>query len=300
MPFQVISVGEILWDLLPSGRQLGGAPANFLQHAHSLGADARLVSRIGADDLGREAVGILQARGLATDLIQVDPAASTGTVGVELGADHQPRFTIHADVAWDRLAVTDAGLAALSAADAVCFGSLAQRTTAGANAVRQLVAASRPDAWRVFDINLRPPFVDPEVIAASLALANVLKLNDQELPALAAMLDLPGSADEQLQALLQRFSLRLIALTRGGEGSLLVTPTERSEQPAVPVQVRDTVGAGDSFTAALVLGLLHGLPLDRLHRLAAEVAAYVCTQSGGAPALPDRFRAAFGAGAQRT
>lgn len=296
MSFQVIAVGEILWDLLPAGRQLGGAPANFLQHAYSLGADARLVSRIGADDLGREAVGILQARGLNTDLIQVDLAAPTGTVGVELGADHQPRFTIHTDVAWDRLAVTDAGLAALRTLDAVCFGSLAQRTAAGANAVRRLVAAARPDAWRVFDINLRPPFVDPQAIAASLELANVLKLNDQELPALAAMLDLPGGADEQLQALLQRYALRLIALTRGGQGSLLVTPAERSEQPAVPVQVRDTVGAGDSFTATLVLGLLHDWPLDRLHRLAAEVAAYVCTQPGGAPALPDSFHTAFQAG----
>jgi fructokinase len=128
VPFQVIAVGEILWDLLPAGRQLGGAPANFIQHARSLGADAALVSRVGDDDLGREAMGRLRARGVATDLIQVDRAAPTGTVGVEFGPDHQPRFTIHKGVAWDRIAVEDAALAALRATDAVCFGSLAQRT----------------------------------------------------------------------------------------------------------------------------------------------------------------------------
>jgi fructokinase len=286
VPFRVIAVGEILWDLLPAGRQLGGAPANFIQHAHSLGADAGLVSRVGDDELGREAIGRLRARGVVTDLIQVDPQAPTGTVGVEIGPDHQPRFTIHEDVAWDRLAVEDAALAALRAADAVCFGSLAQRTAGAATAVRRLVGASRPGALRIFDVNLRPPFVQPEVVGASLELANVLKLNDQELPVLAAMLGLGGTEERQLDGLVRRYALRLVALTSGGQGSLLVGVGDRSERPAVPVNVADTVGAGDAFTAALALGLLHGWPLGETNRLAAEVAAFVCSRPGGAPELP--------------
>ena len=296
MPFQVIAVGEILWDLLPTGRQLGGAPANFIQHACSLGADARLASRVGDDDLGQEAIGRLRARGVATDLIQVDPQTPTGTVGVEIGPDHQPRFTVREDVAWDRLAVAEAALAAMQSADAVCFGSLAQRTAGGAEAVRRLVAASRPGALRLFDINLRPPFVRPEVVRASLALANVLKLNDQELPVLTALLGLGGGEDAQTGALLHGYALRLIALTRGRQGSLLVGAEGRSQQPAVPVDVVDTVGAGDAFTAALALGLLHGWSLAETHRLAPEVAAFVCTRPGGAPELPPALRQRFAAG----
>lgn len=296
MPFHVIAVGEILWDLLPAGRELGGAPANFIQHARSLGSDAALVSRIGDDDLGREAVARLRARGVATDLIQEDREAPTGTVGVEIGPDHQPRFMIHEDVAWDRLAVEDAALAALRAADAICFGSLAQRTAGGAEAVRRLVAAARPGALRIFDVNLRPPFVHQEVVEASLGLANVLKLNDQELHVLAGMLGLAGGEGEQLEALVNRHALRLVALTRGGQGSLLVGEGGRSERPAVAVEVVDTVGAGDAFTAALALGLLHGWPLDETNRLAAEVAAFVCGRPGGAPELPPALRRHYDAG----
>ena len=293
MPFQVIAVGEILWDLLPAGRQLGGAPANFIQHAGALGASAAMTTRVGADDLGREAVARLRERGVAVDLIQVDAAAPTGTVGVVLRADGQPQFTIHEHVAWDRLTVEPAALTALRSADAVCFGTLGQRTAGGAAAVRQLVAAAPGQALRIFDVNFRPPFVTAEVVTASLALANVLKLNDQELPVLAEMLGLPGDTDEQLAALLQRYDLRLIALTRGGAGSRLVSRDDASEQPAVKTVVKDTVGAGDSFTAALTLGLLHGWKLDEINRRAAEVAAYVCTQPGGAPDLPAHLRQHF-------
>lgn len=289
----LLAIGEILWDLLPAGQQLGGAPANFIQHARSLGADAGLVSRLGDDELGREALESLRARGVTTDVIQIDREAPTGTVGVELGADGQPRFTIHENVAWDRLDIEDAALAAVRAADAVCFGSLAQRTAGGAAAVRRLLAAARPDALRICDINLRPPFDGPEVIRASLGLANVLKLNDQELSVLAELLGLPGGTDEQLAALVQRYSLRLVALTRGAHGSLLVSETGRSDQPGTVVAVVDTVGAGDAFAAAMTLGLLHGWPLDEINRRAAEVAAFVCTRPGGAPELPPALREPF-------
>jgi fructokinase len=295
VPFQVVAVGEILWDLLPAGRQLGGAPANFIQHARAFGAAASLVSRVGDDDLGREAVSRLRARGVATNLIQIDREEPTGTVGVEIGPDRQPRFTIHENVAWDRLVVEDAALVAARSADAVCFGSLAQRTAGGAEAVRRQVAASRPGALRIFDVNLRPPYVKPEVVRASLELATVLKLNDEELPMLATMLGLGDAEDRQLDELIRRYALRLVALTRGRRGSLLVGAEGRSEQPAVAVKVADTVGAGDAFTAALALGLLHGRPLDEINRLAAEVAAFVCTQPGGTPELPLALRQRFAA-----
>jgi len=286
MRLRVLAIGEILWDLLPAGRQLGGAPANFIQHVHSLGADAALVSRVGDDELGREAVARLRARGVATDLIQVDAQAPTGTVGVVIGPNYQPQFTIHENVAWDRLVVEDAALNAMRTADAVCFGSLAQRTAGGAAAVRRLVGALGSDTLRIFDVNLRPPFVQPEAIRSSLELATVLKLNDQELPVLAAMLGLGDTEERQLDELVRRYSLRLVALTRGGQGSLLFGGEGRSELPAVAVDVVDTVGAGDAFTAALVIGLLRGWSLEETHRLAAEVAAFVCTRPGGTPELP--------------
>jgi fructokinase len=292
--FNIIAVGEILWDLLPAGPQLGGAPANFIQHARSLGADAALVSRVGPDARGRDAIDRLRGRGVATHLIQEDHEAPTGTVGVEIGADHQPRFTIHESVAWDRLAVEDAALTAVGHADALCFGSLAQRTAPAAEAVQRLVAAARPDALRIFDINFRPPFVHPEVIKASLGMANVLKLNDQELPVLATMLGLTGGTEEQLAALVRRHSLRVVALTRGNQGSLLMGAEGRSEQPAVAVEVADTVGAGDAFTAALAVGVLNRWPLDQINRLAAEVAAFVCTLPGGTPELPKSLRRPYG------
>ena len=186
-------------------------------------------------------------------------------------------------------------MAAVRAADAVCFGSLAQRTVAGATAVRRLVGASGPAGLRIFDVNLRPPFVYPEVVRESLELANVLKLNEQELPALAAMLGLDGSDDRQLDDLVRRYGLRLVALTCGGQGSLLVAAEGRSDQPSVAVDVADTVGAGDAFAAALAMGLLHGWPLDEINRLAAEVAAFVCTRPGGAPELPAALRLQYDA-----
>jgi fructokinase len=292
---KVVAIGEVLWDLLPAGQQLGGAPANYIQHACSLGADAALVSRVGRDERGHEAVARLRARGVATDLIQEDCEAPTGTVGVEIGPDHQPQFTIHENAAWDRLTVADAALAAIGAANAVCFGSLAQRTPTAAKAVQELVAAARPGAWRILDVNLRPPFVDREVVRASLSLANILKLNDHELPVLATMLGLTGSDEEQLAALLRRHSFRLVALTRGGQGSVLLGEEGRSEQRAVAVQVVDTVGAGDAFTAALTLGMLRRWPLDQVHRRAAEVAAFVCTRPGGTPELSKALKRLYDA-----
>lgn len=291
MPFEIVAIGEVLWDLLPSGRQIGGAPANFACHARLLGARARLVSRVGNDDLGREVLGRLQDLGLPTDTISIDPAAPTGTVSVEMLPSGSHRFTIHTDVAWDNLAVEPVGLAAVERADAVCFGTLGQRCERARRATQQLLSAGRPEVWRIFDINFRQDFYSLPVIESSLAAANVLKINDEELPVLAGLLGLAGSPRDLLAALAERFALRLVALTRGSRGSLLYSQGALAEHPGIRVEVRDTIGAGDAFTAALAVGLLEGLPLDEINRRAVSVAAQVCSYSG---ALPPRLVPASG------
>ncbi|EDY16203.1 PfkB domain protein [Chthoniobacter flavus Ellin428] len=285
--FKIVGIGEVLWDLLPAGQQLGGAPANFVCHAHALGADARLISRIGNDPDGREIIERFRARGLPTDTLAIDSTAPTGTVSVTVDAAGHPQYIIHENVAWDRIAADEIALEAVRNADAVCFGSLAQRTPHVVKTVATLLAATRPDTLRIFDINLRPPFIQADVITSSLTAANALKLNDQELPVLAELFQLTGSPAEQLTALAKRFSLRLIALTRGGDGSMLWADGQLVEQPRTPITVRDTVGAGDSFTAAVTVGFLHRWSLDQISQHANAVAAYVCSQAGATPPLPD-------------
>jgi fructokinase len=299
MKHRVLGLGEVLWDLLPSGPQVGGAPANFALHAHALGADAAVITRIGADARGDEILWRFEARGLPTGLVQRDTEAPTSTVTVQLGSDGVPRFTIHEDVAWDRLAVTDEALAAVAAADAVCFGTLAQRREPARTSIRRLLAATRPAAWRVFDVNLRQHFHSRETIEASLGLATVLKLNDAELPVLAAMFGLNGPVRSQLEQLAARFNLVALALTRGPHGSLLFGADGWSDHPGLPVEVCDTVGAGDAFTAALTLGLLMGWDLDRVNEQANQVARYVCGCAGATPPLPTTLVAAFGPSATR-
>ncbi len=289
----ILAVGEVLWDLLPTGAVLGGAPANFAQHARALGADATMISRVGDDDLGREILARFAAANLPASHVTLDPAAPTGTVTVSLGADGQPSYTIHENVAWDRLTAEPAALMAAAGADVICFGSLAQRAEPSRSAIRALVAATRSDALRIFDINLRQAFYSREVIDASLALANILKLNDTELPVLAKMFALAGDVPAQLAELARRFDLRAIALTRGGGGSLLLADGELAEHPGIAAKVSDTIGAGDAFTAALALGLLKKWPLAEINQRANEVAAFVCTQPGATPKLPNELRQHF-------
>jgi len=290
MSYPILAVGEVLWDLLPGGKKLGGAPANFAYHGRSLGADGSLVTRVGDDDLGREVVNRLKTLELPTDAVQVDPDRPTGTVAVELAGDGQPCFTIREQVAWDRIEPITADLDRAARADAICFGSLAQRAEPSRGTIRALVAATGPGALRVFDVNLRPPFVDRGVIAESLGLANVLKLNEHELPELAAMFDMPSDPREAMAGLADRFGLKLVALTRGPLGSLLLADGRWSEHPGQAIAVVDTIGAGDAFTAAMVVGTLAGRPLDAINDHANAVAAFVCSQPGGTPALPIPLR----------
>jgi fructokinase len=286
---RVVALGELLWDLFPDGRHLGGAPANVARHARSLGADAVLVSRVGRDALGEEAVDLLRAAGFPTEAIQRDASAPTGTAGVSLDGEGQPCFAIRADAAWDRLEADGAARRAVADADAICFGTLARRAPAARRSIQELLAGSRPDALRVLDVNRRPPFGSPELIEGALRSANVVKLSEEEL----GFLGLAGGVRDQIAGLARRFGLRLVALTRGAEGSLLYSGGDWSDQPGLPVRVRDAVGAGDAFTAALTLGLLRGLPLDDLNRRSNELAAYVCTQPGATPRLPADLVAAW-------
>lgn len=293
MAFKILAIGEILWDLLPSGPQVGGAPANYACHAKALGAEARLVSRVGNDERGHEIVRYLAERRLPTDTIQIDSAAPTGAASVQLDGDGGHRFTIHRDTAWDHLHVDEYALATAKSADAVCFGTLGQRGLQSQQSCQTLVAATRPDALRVLDINLRENFFDRAVVEQSLAIANVLKLNEDELGVVGEMFDIGGSAPERLERLARRFDLNLVALTRGAHGSLLYSAGSLCEHSGLPVEVRNTIGAGDSFAAAMTIGLLAGWDLDEISRRANEVAAEVCAQTGSAAPLSESLAQCF-------
>lgn len=292
MKFRVIGVGEVLWDMLPGGRKLGGAPANFTYHVAALGAEARLISRVGNDDAGREAVAQLAALGVRTDCIEMDQRLPTGNVTVEL-TEGQPRYIIHENAAWDALEGGSPAPRAAAEADGICFGTLGQRSERSRAAIQRLVSETPDSALRILDVNLRPPFISAEVIKESLTLANVLKLNETELPRLARFFGLQGELHDQIQQLSDRFELRCVAYTRGAQGSVLYAVGEWSEQPGLKTTVVDAVGAGDAFTAALTLGLLAEWPLDEINRRAGELGAYVCSQPGGMPQLPNYVRERF-------
>jgi fructokinase len=293
MKYKLVGLGEVLWDLLPDGKQLGGAPANFTCHARALGAEARLVSRVGSDASGREIIERLERLGVPAECVQIDSELPTGRVTIEVAGDGQPRFTIHENVAWDRLAADDNARRAVASADAVCFGTLAQRTGVSRASIQTLVRLARGEALRVFDVNLRQHFYTREIIEESLAMANVLKVNDAELPQVAALFGIDGDARIQLSTLAKRFQLRAAACTRGANGALLLVDGHCSDHPGIQVQVKDAVGAGDSFTAAMVLGLLAEWNPDRINEQANRIAAHVASCTGATPPIPDELRAPF-------
>ena len=286
----IIGIGEVLWDLLPSGKQLGGAPANFAYHAQVLGARSLLISAIGDDDLGREVLHTLALKKLDTRFLQVGPKRQTGTVSIEVDPAGLPKYIIHEDVAWDYISWDEELTELAATADAVCFGSLAQRSFISRSTIQAFLQHMRPASLRVFDLNLRQAYYTADIVTRSLELATVLKLNDEEWPTLAKMLGLPAEIPEGPRELMARFELDLIALTRGASGSMLVTATELHEQPAPTIEVKDTVGAGDAFTAAITVGVLRGLPLAAVHATASRLAGYVCQRNGAMPQIPGEFR----------
>ncbi|MCR5071016.1 MAG: carbohydrate kinase [Bacteroidales bacterium] len=276
----IVGIGEILWDMLPTGKALGGAPANFAYHAKRLGEDGWAVSAIGNDALGREIMEIVMEKGLR-NLISVT-SRPTGTVQVSLDAKGVPSYTIMEDVAWDNIPFTPQMAALASRADAVCFGSLVQRGNSR-DAVLRFLRAMRPGALRVFDINLRQHYYSKEVIEASLELSDILKINDEEIRIVANLFNLTGDDTAACRALIERYGLKFVILTRGADGSEVITADEAIPQAVGQVEVVDTVGAGDSFTAAFVVAYLRGDSLADAQRLANETAAYVCSCKGAMP-----------------
>lgn len=291
--FRVAGLGEMLWDVFPTGAVFGGAPANVACHAAALGARAAMISAVGDDDLGDQALAALAERGVDTSAVARTSQFPTGTVQVHLSDEGQPDYEITRDVAWDHVPWTAEAKTLATDADAVCFGSLAQRGEATRETVRRFLKATRPGCLRVFDVNLRQDFYDAETLHQSLSLANVLKLNDEEAP-IVAKACFGAAMDDPIDRLIEEFNLRLVALTLGSEGAILAAVGgKRRRQAAPPVEIADTVGAGDSFTAAMILGTLAGWPLEKIAARATAVAAYVCSQSGATPRLPEELTGGF-------
>jgi fructokinase len=280
---KVIGIGELLWDVLPEGKKLGGAPCNFVYHAQQQGANGMVMSAVGDDKLGKEIIEVLKQKNLNADLIQVNNKP-TSTVDVILNAAGVPEYRIHENVAWDYIRFNESCRQKAAEADILCFGSLAQRSATSQQSIEQILRSSKPGALIVYDINLRQSYYSKEIIENSIQLCNVLKLNEDELPVVSSLLKLPSSDDEaQIMELIKRYDLKLVAFTRGSEGSLLITPKEKSELPTPKVEVKDTVGAGDSFTAAMMIGFARGQSLSELHQKAVEISAFVCTSNGAIP-----------------
>jgi len=286
----IAGIGEVLWDVLPGGKKLGGAPANFIYHINALGGQGVLVSRVGDDGLGREACALLVEQGIDTGHIAIDPVHPTGTVLAKLDAQGKADYIFPPDVAWDFLGLRPKDEALAPNLQAVCFGSLAQRSHISQAAIQQFLDLVPPTALKIFDINLRGTFYNREVIGRSLALADVLKISDEELPVVADMFGITGDDRTVLTALATQYNLDLCALTRGAEGSLLISREDQHDHPGLATQIKDTIGAGDAFTAALTLGLLVGWSLEMINDRANAVAAAVCGHAGAMPPLPDALR----------
>ena len=279
---EVLCVGEVLWDALPAGLFLGGAPFNVACHLRAAGVAATLVSRVGADHLGEEVRARAARYGVGTDLLQVDPALPTGFVRVAVDEAGDARYEIVEPAAWDAIESSAALLARAAAARAVVFGSLAQRGAASRATIERLWDTP---ALMVFDANLRPPYDDRDVVRRSLRRADVVKVNAAELRRFAAWFRLRGAGErQQAEALAESFACRVVCVTRGAEGAALLNEGQWSEHPGFEVEVRDTVGAGDAFLAVLLAGLFTGVDDRTLLRHANLAGAYVATQSGAVPA----------------
>lgn len=303
----ILGIGELLWDMLPQGNRLGGAPANFTVMAGRLGNHAAILSRIGRDNLGRDAVHLLDPLPADTSFLQIDPAHETGRVTVSFSDGH-PSYTIHQPAAWDFMELSSEWVQLAERADAICFGSLAQRCLESRQTIQTLAAQASSRCIRVFDVNLRPPFYSSEVIQESLELATVLKMNDAEVPLVLSLLGSTGDEDRSPDSLrlgaarlLAEFpTLQMVAITRGEHGSLLVTRDEWHDHPGYPIRVVDTIGAGDAFTAAMTHYLLRGADLATLNEAGNRWGGWVASQSGGMPPLPQTIRTEISAAIEQS
>lgn len=286
----VVGMGEALWDVLPEGKKIGGAPANFAYHVSQFGLESRVVSAVGDDKLGMEILENFREKKLSA-MVEVVPYP-TGTVQVELDAEGVPCYDIKEGVAWDNIPYTPALEGLAQCTKAVCFGSLAQRSVVSRETInRFLDAMPSEDTWKIFDINLRQGFYTKEILCNSFEKCNVLKINDEELVTVSRMFGYPGiDLQDKCWILLAKYNLKMLIFTCGVNGSYVFTPGHVSFVETPKVEVADTVGAGDSFTAAFVSSVLQGLSVTEAHKLAVETSAYVCTQNGAMPVLPQELR----------
>jgi fructokinase len=277
----IVGIGEILFDLLPSGAQLGGAPANFAYHVCCLGGRGVAVSAIGKDKLGEEVKTILAAKKLEAVLPEVD--YPTGVVHVELDGRGVPQYTIVEDVAWDNVPYTQEMKELARSAAAVCFGTLAQRNPVSRATVMNFIADMPADSLKVYDINLRQHFYSRVIIEDSLRVADILKINDEEIAVVSDLLGLDASPEQACRSLISMYGLRLVILTKGADGSEVITPDAKYSVECPKVKIADTVGAGDSFTAAFVQAYLRGDSIENCHNIANRISAFVCSRSGAMP-----------------
>lgn len=283
----VVGMGEALWDVLPEGKKIGGAPANFAYHVSQFGLPSCVVSAVGADALGREIVENFTSKGL-THLLPEVPYP-TGTVQVEIDQAGIPQYDIRENVAWDNIPFTPQLEALARRTRAVCFGSLAQRNVVSRNTIGSFLDAMprRDDSLVVFDVNLRQGFYNKEILCDSMSRCNILKINDEELVAVSRMFGYPGiDLQDKCWILLGKYNLKMLILTCGINGSYVFTPGNVSFMPTPKVEVADTVGAGDSFTAAFIANILKGKPVAEAHAKAVQTSAFVCTKNGAMPVLP--------------
>jgi fructokinase len=284
---QIIGLGEVLYDVLPEGAKLGGAPANFAYHVSQFGFDAMAISAVGNDILGDRALQRFDENGLKYIIPRV--AYPTGTVNVALNEVGVPTYTFTPDVAWDHIPFTPEMEEVAKNARAVCYGSLAQRSEGSRETIRKFLETTPDDCLKIFDANLRGTFYNKEVLTDGVKHADVLKINDEELVIIGRMFDYPGlDMEEKCRIIMHRHHLKMVVLTCGTNGSYVFAPNDVASFKETPkVDVADTVGAGDSFTAAFTASLLSGKSVQEAHETAVEVSAYVCTQKGAMPKLPD-------------
>ena len=286
----VVGMGEALWDVLPEGKKIGGAPANFAYHVSQFGLNSRVVSAVGDDKLGMEILDNFREKKLNA-MVEIVPYP-TGTVQVELDAEGVPCYDIKEGVAWDNIPYTPALEDLAKHTKAVCFGSLAQRSVVSRDTINRFIdAMPAEDTLKIFDINLRQGFYTKEILCNSFSKCNILKINDEELVTVSRMFGYPGiDLQDKCWILLAKYNLKMLILTCGVNGSYVFTPGNVSFVETPRVEVADTVGAGDSFTAAFVSSILSGLSIGEVHKLAVETSAYVCTQNGAMPVLPQSLK----------
>lgn len=281
----IVGFGEALWDVFPEGRKIGGAPANFAYHVAQWGLDSCAVSAIGKDDLGDDIVRKFDENGLKYRLERVD--FPTGVVQVTLDENKVPSYNIKEGVAWDNIPMTPELETLARDCRAVCFGSLAQRSSVSRATINAFVDLMPEDSLKIFDINLRQHYFNEEIVCNSMNKADILKINDEEIIVVAEMLNITGKSQKEIcEVLLDRFALKMVILTCGDKGSYVLTAQESSWVDTPKVNVVSTVGAGDSFTGTFIASILLGKTIRQAHEAAVRVSAYVCTCQGAMPAIP--------------